>query len=79
MKHLRLTILVLASLSTSAWAQNAPDAKLLRAQKAVVAPGAAPRMAPNANDCAPFLPQAVWGPNSARPIGYVCFNSSNGS
>jgi hypothetical protein len=79
MKCLGLAVVGVSCLSYSAWAQNAPDAKLLRAQNSFVVPREAPQTVPNANDCAPFLPQAVWGSNSARPIGYTCFNSSNGS
>jgi hypothetical protein len=80
MKRLGLIVVGISCLSCSAWAQNAPGApRLLRAQNPLVEPGAPPGIVPNPNDCAPFLPQAVWGSNnSARPIGYSCYNASNG-
>lgn len=80
MKRFASIVVGVSCLSCSAWAQNAPGANpLLRAQHSVIEPGAPPGIVPNANECAPFLPEAVWGPNNARPIGYACFNPSNGS
>jgi hypothetical protein len=34
----------------------------------------------NANDCAPWQAEAVWGPGTptAAPIGYRCFYNPNG-
>ncbi|MGD0641842.1 MAG: hypothetical protein ABSC22_13930 [Roseiarcus sp.] len=34
----------------------------------------------NANDCAPWLAEAVWGPGppTAAPLGYRCFYNPNG-
>lgn len=34
----------------------------------------------NANDCAPWLAEAVWGPGSptAAPLGYLCYYNANG-
>ncbi len=34
----------------------------------------------NANDCAPWLAEAVWGPGppAAAPIGYRCYYNANG-
>jgi hypothetical protein len=34
----------------------------------------------NANDCAPWLAEAVWGPGpvTAAPIGYRCYYNANG-
>jgi len=80
MKHLPLTILVLASLSTSAWAQTGPGqpgaTPQWRAQRNLVDGNRG--MVPNANLCGAEMATAVWGADSA-PLGYRCWTNSNGS
>jgi hypothetical protein len=38
-------------------------------------------LARNPNNCAPGQPRAVWAPGNATgaPVGYSCYNNSNGS
>ena len=82
MKHVRLAILAITCLSTSAWAQTAPgkaDAiPQWRAQHRLSDGNNGAQIVPNANQCAPELSTAVWGPNSTL-LGYSCWTNSNGS
>jgi hypothetical protein len=82
MKLHGLIIVGLFCLSSSAWAQvGVGVAHAWRAQHSPAgwnAPEARFQIVPNANECAPFLPEAVWGANSGQPIGYSCHRSSNG-
>jgi hypothetical protein len=82
MKHVRLAILAMTCLSTSAWAQTGPGKAgafpQWRAQHSLFDGNAGRQMVPNANECASALPTAVWGANSTI-LGYSCENGSNGS
>jgi len=82
MKRHGLIIVGLVCLSSSAWAQlgtGAPESwSVHHSPVGWNADGTRFPIVPNANDCAPFLPEAVWGPDSSGPIGYSCHRSSNG-
>jgi len=80
MRRHGLIIVGLFCLSSSAWAQIGAGGTW-SAQHLPAgwnADGTRFPIVPNANECAPFLPEAVWGPNSSAPIGYSCHRSSNG-
>ena len=75
MKHLQFATLAIFCLSTSAWAQGAPNtdaSSQWRAQHVFGGsiPGA---LVPNGNQCAPEYAQPVWGTNS-EILGYACSN-----
>jgi hypothetical protein len=80
MKHLQFATLAIFCLSTSAWAQGAPntDASSQWRARHNVFDGSIPGgLVPNGNQCAPEYPQPVLGPNS-QLLGYSCSNFANG-
>jgi hypothetical protein len=82
MKHVRLAVLAIVCLSTSALAQSAPGRTNAipqwRAQLDVFDGDRQGATVPDANQCAPGYAQPVWGQNSAL-LGYSCSNYANGS
>jgi hypothetical protein len=83
MKYSCVAIVALLSLSSAAWAEtgtNPPPASrqaIAQADALGMSNNPATGYRRNANNCAPDLARAVWGPREAL-LGYACYDNPNG-
>lgn len=82
MKYAVLSTVALLSLSSMAWAHNAPSAPL-GAEAAAPAEFSmslqpSDRFVRNANECAGESARAVWSRDDSRLLGYGCYENPNG-
>jgi hypothetical protein len=84
MRYTAAVIVGLLSLSSAALAQSGansfpplpPNVAPYPASLNELHPGTT-RLHQNANECAPDLPRAIWGPPGIL-LGYSCYDNSNG-
>jgi hypothetical protein len=85
MKSIAVALFALVALSSGASAQNGanhfaaapPNVAQYPASSDELQPGTT-RLQRSANDCAPDMPRAVWGPTGGL-LGYSCYSNPNGN
>jgi hypothetical protein len=80
MNKFKIAVVVLLTACTGTYARaQPPDATGAGQYTAVVDGGRRIPIVHNANNCAPFLAEAVWGQgtSTASPIGYRCYRTDN--
>ena len=81
MNRLKIAVVLLLSAGAGSYARaQPPDATGASQYTAFVDYGGSRiQIVRNANDCAPFLAEAVWsqGTSASSPTGYRCFRTDN--
>jgi hypothetical protein len=81
MNRFKIAVVVLLTAGAGSYARaQPPDARGAGQYTAFVdSGGRRVQIVRNANDCAPFLAEAVWGQgtSTASPTGYRCFRTDN--